>query len=477
MAETDQEPLDGDVQAEEAGDAADEALPTDESGVFSDAFITGLVEDLNARDEEAVRARADELHVADLADLLALLSGRQRRRLLAYLGDSIEPELFHEVEGVAQDDLYDVATTEQIVDAVTELETDDAVYILEDLKEDDRAEVLEALSLSDRRALEESLSYPEDSAGRLMQRDLVALPEFWSVGQTIDHLREAAENLPEDFYDLFGVDPTYKLAGVVSLSTVMRSPRTALLKDLMGDEVRKIKVLDDQEDVAYRFNKYHLISAPVVDDSDRLVGVITVDDVIEVIEEEAEEDILALAGVTETSVHENFRETLKGRLWWLTVNLATAVLTSLVIGAFDATLEEKVALAVLMPIIASMGGNAGTQTMTVAVRAIATKELDRRNMWRVLRREVTMAGINGLVLAALSGLLVLVWFGEALLAGVFMAGMVINLLVAGLSGLTIPLALQRADIDPAVASSVFVTTITDVVGFFAFLALAAIVLL
>lgn len=469
MAELNPVPTPEDASVEEVGRA--------DAPHLSDAFLASLVHDLKEKDRDAVRARVCDLHAADLADILALLTGKQRKRMIKYMGDEIDPELFHEVDGVVQDDLYEVAGNQQIAEAVTELETDDAVYVLEELGEEDREEVLDAIPEAERQQIESCLAYPEETAGRMMQRDLLALPEFWSVGQAIDHLRSGAENIPLDFYDIFVVDPAHKLSGTVPLSRVMRAARDMRLSDLMNSEVRMIDALADQEEVAYQFNQYHLISAPVVDENARLLGVITVDDVIEVVGEEAEEDILALAGVSDGSVRENFRETAHNRLSWLGVNLMTAIMASLVIGIFDATIEQMVALAILMPVVASMGGNAGTQTMTVAVRAIATKELDQRNMLRVLWRETAMAALNGFVLAIFSAMVVLIWFGDQQLALVFAIGMVITIVIAGLSGLLIPFGLHRAGIDPAIASSVFVTTITDTVGFFAFLGLAAVMIL
>jgi magnesium transporter len=445
---------------------------------LSKEFLAELQTYLKAGNEAALLTLLAELHAADVADILEVLPPSKRRSLIELLGDQLDHEVLSEIEGEAQDDLYDQMPNEQIADAVTEMETDDAVYVIEELDDDDRKEVMGKLPADDRVAIEESLSYPEDSAGRLMQRELFSVPEFWTVGQTIDFLRSEDEDIPDDFYDVFVVDPKHRPVGTIPLSRIMRAHRPAVIGEIMDKDPYLIDVNSDQEEVAYQFTKYHLISASVVDEGQRLVGVITVDDVVDVIEEEAEEDILALAGVSEESgVNESFIEITKGRFAWLFVNLLTAVVASAVIGQFEATIEQMVALAVLMPIVASMGGNAGTQTMTVAVRGLATKELSATNAVRVMNRELMAAGLNGLLLAIVSGCIAWLWFGSMMLGGIFAAAMIFNIIVAGLCGLLVPLGLQKAEIDPAIASSVFVTTITDVVGFFVFLGLAAIFLI
>ncbi|TNE63307.1 MAG: magnesium transporter [Alphaproteobacteria bacterium] len=460
----------------EAEEEAHEGPQTDVH--LSREFLSQVHQALRDEDGDRAHELVEELHAADVADLLEVLPSSQRVAFIELLGERLDPDVLIEVEGAAQADLYETMSNELIADAVTELETDDAVYVLEELEPEDREEVLRALAADDRVAIEESLSFPEESAGRLMQRDLVAVPEFWTVGQTIDYLRNEAEDIPDDFYDIFVVDPAHRPVGKVPLSRVMRTNRPVTIGEIMDREPHVISVTADQEEVAYQFSKYHLISAAVVDDSQRLVGVVTVDDIVEVIGDEAEEDILALAGVREESgVNENFVEVVKSRFAWLFVNLGTAVLASFVIGMFDATIEQMVALAVLMPIVASMGGNAGTQTMTVAVRAIATKELSATNALRVVNREVLAALLNGVALAIVSGAVAWAWFGNPMLGGIFAAAMIMNLFVAGLFGVLVPMGLNRAGIDPAVASSVFVTTITDVIGFFAFLGMAAIFLL
>jgi len=472
-------PPEGEPPHDEDEQAKEELDEGPELEVHQDKeFIQQVLSAVKENNQDQAVELVEDLHAADIADLLEVMSSPQRVGFIELLGERLDPDVLIEVEGAAQDDLYEHMPNEQIADAVTELETDDAVYVLGELDDEDREEVLRSLAADDRVAIEESLSYPEESAGRLMSRDLVAVPQFWTVGQTIDYLRSENEDIPDDFYDIFVVDPSHKPVGTVPLSRVMRTHRPVTIGEIMDDDPTLVDVTADQEEVAYQFSKYHLISAGVVDQSQRLVGVVTVDDVVEVIGDEAQEDILALAGVSEESgVNENFLEVTKDRFTWLFVNLGTAILASVVIGLFDATIEQMVALAVLMPIVASMGGNAGTQTMTVAVRAIATKDLSSTNALRVVNRELAAAAVNGFALAVFSGLVAWIWFGNAGLGLLFAIAMLVNMVVAGLSGVLVPLGLNKAGADPAIASSVFVTTITDVVGFFAFLGLAALFLL
>ncbi|GEQ98831.1 magnesium transporter MgtE [Iodidimonas gelatinilytica] len=440
-------------------------------------FVRAIVDAIHADDTDTARALVADLHVADIADLFEVLSSEERRSLARLVADALDPNFLSELEGAAFDDVVKVISPSIIADAVKQLDTDDAVYILEDLNAESQQEVLHALTREDRTALEEGLAFPEDSAGRLMQRHLVAVPEFWSIGQTIDFLRaQEDDQSPNDFYELIVVDPAYRPIGTVPLSRVLSCKRPMRIKDVMNPDPHIMHVTTDQEEVARQFAKYHLISAGVVNDYGRLVGVITVDDIVGVIEDEAQEDILALAGVSEGDVNVSIRDVSRTRFIWLFVNMGTAVLASLVIGLFDATLEAMVALAVLMPIVASMGGNAGTQTMAVAVRALATKELSPANAMRIVNKELIVALINGVGLAIVVGIVGMIWFGDILLSLVLATAMIINMVVAGLSGIMVPMILDRFGVDPAVASSVFVTTITDVVGFFAFLGLAALVL-
>ena len=336
---------------------------------------------------------------------------------------------------------------------------------------------MKAIPATDRALIEEGLAYPEDSAGRLMQRELVAIPTFWTVGETIDHMRRSAEDrpdaLPNDFYDIFVVDPGYRPVGSIPLSRLLRTRRPVPLTDIMQTEMRVIDTNTDQEDVAFLFRQRDLTSAPVVDGGGRLAGVITIDDVVDVIDEEYEDDIMRLGGVIQDDLYSAAVETVRSRFTWLLVNLGTAIVASLVIGLFDATIEQMVALAVLMPIVASMGGNAGTQTLTVAVRALAMKELTAANAMRVIGKEILVGAVNGVLFAILTGLVAWAWFSSLPIALIIGLAMIINMIVAAFAGALIPLALERAGVDPAVASGVFLTTVTDVVGFFAFLGLAA----
>ncbi|WP_166418400.1 magnesium transporter [Cochlodiniinecator piscidefendens] len=421
----------------------------------------------------------EPLHAADIADILEQI-GRKERRALIQLWDGGDDgevgDVLSELDEGLREEAIDALEPEELADAVRDLETDDVVDLVEDLDEDQQETILGALEDAERVAVERALSYPEDSAGRLMQREVVIAPEVWNVGQAIDYLRRQ-DDLPEEFYHVILTDPRLKPTGYVTLGKLLASPRKMPLQNLTEDSFRPIRVTQPEEDVAYAFNQYHLISAPVVDEDDRLVGVITIDDAMAVLDEEHEEDILRLAGVGETSLSDKVFETTKARFPWLFVNLITAILASLVIAQFEATIAEFVALAVLMPIVASMGGNAGTQALTVAVRAIATKDLTSSNMWRVIKREALVGLANGLVFAVVMGIVGYIWFANAGLGVVIAAAMVINLVIAGLAGILVPVSLEKLGVDPALASGAFVTTVTDVVGFFAFLGLAAWILL
>ncbi|MGF1606587.1 MAG: magnesium transporter [Rhodothalassiaceae bacterium] len=439
-------------------------------------FIHQLEEAIRSDDRDALLGLIAPLRPEDLADIFETLSSPDRRGLVRLASDTLDPAFLIELDGAVFREVAGELPTEQIAEAVEQLDSDDAVYIMEGLDEQSQQTVLRQIASVDRAAIEEGLAYPEDSAGRLMQRDLVVVPQFWTVGQTIDFMRAQKAKLPKEFYEIIVTDPFFRPLGTVPLASVMRSKRKVSMQELIDPDLHLILVTADQEEVAYTFNKYHLISAPVVNAEGRLVGVITVDDIVTVIEEEAQEDILALAGVSE-GVHEGVWSTTRTRFWWLLVNLGTAILASFVIGLFDATIEAFVALAVLMPIVASMGGNAGTQTMTVAVRAIATRELSPANAMRIVNKELIVSLFNGIALALVIGVVAMLWFGNFLLGLVLAVAMVVNMVIAGLSGILVPMILDRLKVDPAVASSVFVTTITDVVGFLAFLGLAALILI
>lgn len=423
-------------------------------------------------DMESARALTGGLKPADLADVIELLSPAQRVELIQVLGSAFDFETLSELEESVRDQLGEALPNELLARAVTELETDDAAYVIESLEEADKAEILAQLPRDERAALERNLEYPEETAGRLMQADFVAVAPYWNVGQVIDYMRET-DDLPDMFSEIFVVDPSYRVLGSVELSLILRSKRHVCIEDIMDRDRATVLATAAQEDVARQFERYNLMSAPVVDENKRLVGVVMVDDVVDVIKEEAEADIKALAGVVgEDSVSASVLETARSRVPWLVVNLGTAIISSLVIKLFDATIEQMVALAVLMPIVASMGGNAGTQTMTVTVRALATDRLGRVNAYRVIAREAGVGLLNGLILSLLMAAVVLMWFGSGPLGVVIAAATIVNLIVAALAGILIPLALHELKLDPAPAAGVFVTMVTDVVGFFAFLGLA-----
>jgi magnesium transporter len=433
-------------------------------------------EALAGGDAARVRTLVADSTAPDIADLLELIEPEARIKLVATLGVDFPYEALSELDETVRDELLRELPKDLLTRAVAEMETDDAAYVLENLEEADQREILAQLPAADRAALERNLEYPEETAGRLMQTDFVAVPPFWTVGQVIDYMRET-EDLPETFSDIYVVDPSYHVVGGVDLSRLLRTKREVPIEKIMAVDTEVVLATADQEAVARQFERYDLKSAPVVDANRRLVGVVTVDDVVEVIQEEAEEDLRRLGGVGDESVADNVVSAVRSRFLWLFINLGTALLASSVIKLFDATIEEMVALAVLMPIVASMGGNAATQTMTVAVRALATQELGPVNASRVVLREAYVGLVNGFLFATIMGLVVLAWFGIGTLGIVIAAAMICNFLAAALAGILIPLGLHRARFDPAVASGVFVTTVTDVVGFFAFLGFASVWLL
>ena len=416
------------------------------------------------------------LHAADFADLFEKLSNEERTTLVSLLGSDINPEFFSYLDETVREDVIDELDTEQLATVVNELDTDDAIDLIEDLDEKDQAELLQAIPPEDRALYEDVLRYPEDSAARLMDREVATVPSYWSVGQTIDYMRSDAE-LPSTFYDIYVIGPSYRPIGALPVSRLLRADRPVQVSEIMNADLKPIPATMDQEDVAFLFRQYGLASAPVVDESGRLVGAITVDDVVNVMEEEHEEDMLSLGGLREDDFYEAVIGTTRARFSWLLVNLATAILASLVIGFFDKSIEKVVALAVLMPMVASMGGNAGTQTLTVAVRALALKELTAANALRIVGKEILVGGINGILFACLMGTIAYLWFGNPLIGAVLAAAMVINLLMAGLAGTIVPLTLEWFGIDPAIGSAVILTTVTDVIGFLSFLGLATLVLL
>ena len=444
----------------------------DEEDRLRPEFVDKVLDAVDAGDDETARRLVQPLHPADVADLIELAARDEREGLVKALAGIISPNVLAEMNDYVREGLLDEMEPQQVADIAGQLETDDAVALIEDLDREEQQAVLRAMEPDDRAAVEEALSYPEESAGRLMQRDLCAVPEHWNVGQVIDYLRSTAD-LPTDFWEVFVVSPDHHPVGTCKLSTILRTPRTIRVSEVMHREQALIPVDMDQEDVALRFQKYALVSAAVIDDAGRLVGMITVDDVVHIIQEEAGEDVLLLSGAGEGDINEPVQLTIRRRLFWLVINLGTAIIAASVVSLFQGEIGKYAVLAVLMPIVAGMGGNAGTQTLAVAVRALATNQLTESNTLRAFGRELTIALANGLSLGLLIGVGAAIIFGYPLLGAVMAAAMVINNLAAGLGGILVPVTLDRLDIDPAVSSAVFVTTITDVTGFFSFLGLAA----
>ena len=445
----------------------------DEWGVIDPGFLARVREGLEAGEAKTLRALTRDLHAADLADVIEALDQDERVRLIAGLGRNFDAEALAELDEGVRDELMEALPNEVIAQAVKKLDTDDALYLIEDLEQDDQRDILSKVPKEERAALTRALDYPEYTAGRLMKTEFVAVPQSWTAGQALDYIR-SEKNLPEQFIEIYAVDTAFHLVGTVPVSRLLRQAPEKKIEAIMDDEQTVFRATDGQSDVAWRFDKYNLVSAAVTDDSGRLIGTLMADDIVEVIQEEAGEQVLHLGGVgAEETISTTVIETTRSRFAWLFVNLLTAVLASWVISLFDATIEQMVALAVLMPIVASMGGNAGTQTMTIAVRALATRDLSPANAMRFTLRECAVGLINGLLFALIMGLFAWAWFGSDQLGLIIGAALVINLLAAALAGILVPLTLDRFDIDPAVASGTFVTTVTDVVGFFAFLGLAA----
>jgi magnesium transporter len=444
----------------------------DEDGAVREPFVAEVSRGIEAGEVAFLRALVAELHEADLGDLIEALDHDLRPRLIELVGAEFDFSALNEVDDAVREDILEELPPETVAEGVRELESDDAIELLEDLPEESQEEILERIPVSERAPIERGLLYPENSAGRRMQTDFIAVPPDWTVGQTIDYMRDTPD-LPDRFYELYAVDDARRLRGAVALDALLRARRPVPIADLMDEERRRVLATDDQEEVARLFGKYNLVAAPVVDGDDKLVGVITVDDVVDVIEEEAEEDIKALGGVArDEELSDTVWTIAKSRFNWLLVNLATAFLASSVLGLFEGQLEKMVALAVLAPIVASQGGNAATQTMTVAVRALATRELRPSNAWRVIGRELMVGVVNGLAFAVLTGVAAAVWFKMPDLGIVIGLAMVCNLIAAALGGILVPIVIERVRADPAVASGVFVTTITDVVGFLSFLGIA-----
>jgi magnesium transporter len=454
--------------------ADDEVMERDDT--LHTGRVDAILAAVAAGDAARVTALMAPLHAADIADVLEQIGASDRADLLALWSGEIDGEILSEIDDAIREEVIESLSPTVLAEAIRALDTDDVVDILEDLEDHQQEAILGTLTDSDRVAVEQALAYPDDSAGRLMQREVVVAPEHWTVGAAIDFLR-GADHLPDQFYHVILVDPAMKPRGYATLGRILSSARDVRLRDITEDTFRTIRATDAEADVAYIFNQYHLISCPVVDERDRLVGVITIDDAMNVLDEEHEEDMLLLAGVGEESaLSDGVVETVRQRFPWLFVNLIAANLSALVIGQFADTIMVIVALAALMPIVASMGGNAGTQSLTVAVRALATRDLTRANAMRVVRREVMVGLINGLTFALMMGLVGYFGYQSLMLGVVIGMAMIANLLIAAFAGVTVPLVMTWLKRDPALASGTFVTTLTDVTGFFVFLGLASVLL-
>jgi len=463
-----------DIEVVQPVDASASAhLPMrEQDGEIRPEYVEAISRAIHAADRPLLCTVVAELHEADLGDLIEALEPEDRVRLVELTGADFDFSALNEVDNAVREELLEELEPETVADGVRELQSDDAVELLETLDAEDQEEILDKLPPSERDALERSLEYPENSAGRRMQTEFIAVPPEWNVGQTIDYMHDTP-NLPDRFYEIYAVDKMQHWHGAVSLDALLRSRRLVPLAELIDADRRRVSVMDDQEEVARLFGKYNLVAAPVVDTAGRLVGVITIDDVVDVIEEEADEDLKALGGVTsDEALSDDVWTIAKGRFNWLLVNLATAFLASSVLGLFEGQLQKMVALAVLAPIVASQGGNAATQTMTVAVRALATRELGSHNALRVVMREGLVGLVNGLAFAIITGIAAVIWFNIPALGVVIGLAIVCNLVAGALGGILIPMVLERVRADPAVASGTFVTTVTDVVGFFSFLGIA-----
>ena len=461
-----------DVDDKTAPESGSATTFRDEEGRINAPFVEHIVRAMAADNAARLRELTEDLHEADIGALIEALDAEDRSRLVRLLTPGFDFKALTEIDSGVREKLLRELPNETVVEGLRELDIDDAVYILEDLDDEAKAGILDRLPAPERVALERSLDYPDDSAGRRMQTEFVAVPPFWSVGQVIDFMRESTD-LPDKFYEIFVVDPGYRLRGSVELDTLLRTRRPVRVSEIASEDVHRVRAADDQEDVARLLKRYNMVSVPVVDEAERLVGVVMVDDVVDVMEEEAEEDLKALGGVRrEEELSDNVWTITRSRFTWLFLNLITAFVAASVLGLFEGQLQKMVALAVLAPIVASQGGNAATQTMTVAVRALATRELTRANMWRIVLREVFAALLNGFGFAVITGVLAGLWFQSRGLGLVIGAAMVVNLVAGALGGILVPLTLERFRADPAVSSGVFVTTVTDVVGFFAFLGIA-----
>ena len=439
--------------------------------------LTQINEFIDNSNTNKLDSFVNNLHNADIAEIIQNLDDESRLKFILKVKNYFDPEILTYLNESIRDEIIEQLDIKQLASNASALDVDDAVDVIEDLEESDKEVFLDNISESERELIKEGLNYPEDSAGRLMQREFVSIDLDWNVGDAIDFLRKNKDDLPEDFYEIYLINKSKKISGIVPLGRLMGSKRSTPLETIKNKITRTINVLTDQEEVAFQFNKYAMVSAPGINNNEEVIGSITVDDVVDVIEEEREEDILKLGGVGQADIYDAVIDTTKSRFSWLLVNLLTAVIASIVIGFFQASIEKVVALAVLMPIVASMGGNAGTQTLTVSVRALAMKELTTSNAFKIIAKETLVGGINGIIFALIIGMLSSYWFEDYLLGIVIAMAMIINLLIAGMAGILIPITLNKFKVDPALASGVILTTITDVFGFLSFLGLASILLL
>ncbi|MDR3463447.1 MAG: magnesium transporter [Beijerinckiaceae bacterium] len=446
----------------------------DAEGALLPSYVAAIQAAIIKRDANRLRELAGDIHESDLGALIEALPTSQRAGLISIMGRDFDFAALTEVDDTIREDILEELPAKDVARYVQDLESDDAVALLEDLDKEDQDEILQAMPPIDRAALQRSLDFPEKSAGRLMQTTLVTVPPFWTAGQAVDTMRDADEaDLPDEFFEIFIVDPGHRLLGNVFLDALMRAKPSKKLSEIMRTDRRRVKVTDEAEDVAELFERYNLVSAPVVDEADRLVGVITIDDIVDVIRAEADQEIKNLGGVSASeTLSDPMWLTARSRFLWLLVNLVTAFIASSVLGAFENQLQKMVALAVLAPIVASQGGNGATQTMTVVIRALATHELSRYNALRVIGRELVAGALNGVAFGVITGIGATIWFGAGGLGFVIAAAMLTNLVAGALGGILVPLLLDRLDIDPAVSASAFVTTVTDVVGYFSFLGFA-----
>ena len=439
---------------------------------FNKEFINTFSEKIQSSDIKFINQTLKDLHESDVANLIENLSNETRIKLIELEEFNIDPDIFIELNESIQSEVLQLLSTESIINIIKRLESDDSIKILENLEKNKKETVLEKLPPKDKFLLEEGLSYPEDSAARIMQREFTAVPSDWSVGQTIDYLREN-KDLPKEFLEIFIVDNDFKPVGTVPSSRVLRTSRESKMNSIMAEMPVLISVNMDKEEVGHTFESYNLVSAGVVNKDNKLVGMITADDVVTVVQEEAEEDALRLAGVGDEEITDSVLIKTKRRFNWLLLNLFTALLATWVISNFGASIEQMVALAFLMPIVASMGGNAGMQTLAVTIRAIAKQELSSSNFNRVVGKEFIIGILNGIIFAVITAVIVHLWFNEISLSLLIGVSMILNMIVAGLFGILVPVSLKKMNIDPALASSVFVTTITDVIGFLSFLGLGS----